>query len=118
MGYLQEKEKQATEAAMQLAQDYPAVSPTELGKEKFPFLSFLSQSSSNYLTHSPSLLFSRKGSGRETKLIRRGLRFFLRFNFLAAHAKEVTEQRRALIRQYSFRNFHSVIHTRMMQHIH
>ncbi|MFP1557235.1 hypothetical protein ACLB1T_03620 [Escherichia coli] len=43
---------------------------------------------------------------------------FLRFNFLAAHAKEVTEQRRALIRQYSFRNFHSVIHTRMMQHIH
>ncbi|MCC7861294.1 hypothetical protein, partial [Escherichia coli] len=42
--YLQEKEKQATEAAMQLAQDYPAVSPTELGKEKFPFLSFLSQS--------------------------------------------------------------------------
>lgn len=38
MGYLQEKEKQATEAAMQLAQDYPAVSPTELGKEKFPFL--------------------------------------------------------------------------------
>lgn len=62
VGYLQEKEKQATEAAMQLAQDYPAVSPTELGKEKFPFLSFLSQSSSNYLTHSPSLLFSRKGS--------------------------------------------------------
>lgn len=57
VGYLQEKEKQATEAAMQLAQDYPAVSPTELGKEKFPFLSFLSQSSSNYLTHSPSLLF-------------------------------------------------------------
>ncbi|GAB1850205.1 hypothetical protein MyNCGM683_51880 [Achromobacter xylosoxidans] len=46
------------------------------------------------------------------------MRFFLRFNFLAAHAKEVTEQRRALIRQYSFRNFHSVIHTRMMQHIH
>ncbi len=39
VGYLQEKEKQATEAAMQLAQDYPAVSPTELGKEKFPFLS-------------------------------------------------------------------------------
>ncbi|WP_219822013.1 hypothetical protein, partial [Streptomyces sp. Ru71] len=38
VGYLQEKEKQATEAAMQLAQDYPAVSPTELGKEKFPFL--------------------------------------------------------------------------------
>ncbi len=95
VGYLQEKEKQATEAAMQLAQDY-AVSPTELGKEKFPFLSFLSQSSSNYLTHSPSLLFSRKGSERN-KLIRRGLRFFLRFNFLAAHAKEVTEQRRALI---------------------
>ncbi len=29
VGYLQEKEKQATEAAMQLAQDYPAVSPTE-----------------------------------------------------------------------------------------
>ena len=62
VGYLQEKEKQATEAAMQLAQDYPAVSPAELGKGKFPFLSFLSQSSSNYLTHSPSLLFSRKGS--------------------------------------------------------
>ncbi|MGS3840827.1 hypothetical protein, partial [Escherichia coli] len=28
----------------------------ELGKEKFPFLSFLSQSSSNYLTHSPVML--------------------------------------------------------------
>ncbi|MCZ6127936.1 hypothetical protein O5853_31300, partial [Escherichia coli] len=33
VGYLQEKEKQATEAAMQLAQDYPALSPTELGKD-------------------------------------------------------------------------------------
>lgn len=60
VGYLQEKEKQATEAAMQLAQDYPAVSPTELGKEKFPFLSFLSQSSSNYLTHSPLCCFPER----------------------------------------------------------
>ncbi len=40
VGYLQEKEKQATEAAMQLAQDYPAVSPTELGKENFLFSRF------------------------------------------------------------------------------
>lgn len=80
VGYLQEKEKQATEAAMQLAQDYPAVSPTELGKEKFPFLSFLSQSSSNYLTHSPSLLFSRKGVKRN-KINPSRIALFLRFNF-------------------------------------
>ncbi len=58
VGYLQEKEKQAQET-QQLAQDYPAVSPAELlGKEKFPLSAFLSQTSSNYLTHSPSLLFS------------------------------------------------------------
>ena len=58
VGYLQEKEKQAQET-QQLAQDYPAVSPAELlGKEKFPLSTFLSQTSSNYLTHSPSLLFS------------------------------------------------------------
>jgi membrane-bound lytic murein transglycosylase F len=58
VGYLQEKEKQAQET-QQLAQDYPVVSPAELlGKEKFPLSAFLSQTSSNYLTHSPSLLFS------------------------------------------------------------
>ena len=58
VGYLQEKEKQAIET-QQLAQDYPAVSPAELlGKEKFPLSAFLSQTSSNYLTHTPSLLFS------------------------------------------------------------
>lgn len=58
VGYLQEKEKQAFET-QQLAQDYPAVSPAELlGKEKFPLSAFLSQTSSNYLTHTPSLLFS------------------------------------------------------------
>lgn len=56
VGYLQEKEKQEAEA-MKLAQDYPAVSPEELNKAPFPFLSFLSQSS-GYLTHSPSLLFT------------------------------------------------------------
>ncbi|KAA5710965.1 lytic transglycosylase F, partial [Klebsiella pneumoniae] len=49
-------EKQEAEA-MKLAQDYPAVSPEELNKAPFPFLSFLSQSS-GYLTHSPSLLFT------------------------------------------------------------
>ena len=58
VGYLQEKEKQAQEN-LQLAQDYPAVSPAELlGQEKFPLSAFLSQTSSGYLTHSPSLLFS------------------------------------------------------------
>jgi len=58
VGYLQEKEKQALET-QQLAQDYPTVTPAELlGKEKFPLSAFLSQTSSNYLTHSPSLLFS------------------------------------------------------------
>ncbi|XNM76376.1 hypothetical protein ACLK19_17085 [Escherichia coli] len=42
-----------------------AASPTELGKEKFPFLSFFSQSSSNLLTHSPSLaVFQAKGVKR------------------------------------------------------
>lgn len=50
--------KQALET-QQLAQDYPTVTPAELlGKEKFPLSAFLSQTSSNYLTHSPSLLFS------------------------------------------------------------
>lgn len=39
VGYLQEKEKQEAEA-MKLAQDYPAVSPEELNKAPFPFLSF------------------------------------------------------------------------------
>ncbi|POT60088.1 membrane-bound lytic murein transglycosylase MltF [Citrobacter amalonaticus] len=57
VGYLQEKEKQKAET-MKLAQDYPAVSPDEFDNEKFPLSSFLSQTSSNYLTHSPSLLFS------------------------------------------------------------
>ena len=58
VGYLQEKEKQAQET-QQLAQDYPAVSPAELlGKDKFPLSAFLTQTSSNYLSHSPSLLFS------------------------------------------------------------
>ena len=60
VGYLQEKEKQATET-QQLAQDYPAVSLAELlDQEKFPLSAFLSQTSSNYLTHSPSLLFYKK----------------------------------------------------------
>ncbi len=40
VGYLQEKEKQATEAAMQLAQDYPAVSPTSWAKRNFLFSRF------------------------------------------------------------------------------
>ena len=58
MGYLQEKEKRALET-QQLAQDYPAVTPAELiGKDELPLSSFLSQTSSNYLSHSPSLLFS------------------------------------------------------------
>lgn len=58
VGYLQEKEKQAQET-QQLTQDYPAVSPAELlGKDKFPLSAFLTQTSSNYLSHSPSLLFS------------------------------------------------------------
>ena len=58
VGYLQEKEKQALET-QQLAQDYPAVTPAELlGKDEFPLSAFLSQTSSNYLSHSPSLLFS------------------------------------------------------------
>ena len=59
VGYLQEKEKQAAEA-IKLAQDYPAVSPAEFDTETFPFSSFLSQPSSNYLSHSPSLPFSLK----------------------------------------------------------
>ena len=44
---------------LELAQDYPAVTPAELiGKDEFPLSAFLSQTSSNYLSHSPSLLFS------------------------------------------------------------
>ena len=54
-GYLQEKEKQLAEE-MKLAQEYPVVSPTEFGKLRRPLAAFLSQSSSSYLTHSPSLL--------------------------------------------------------------
>jgi membrane-bound lytic murein transglycosylase F len=54
-GYLQEKEKQLAEE-MKLAQEYPVVSPTEFGKQRRPLAAFLSQSSSSYLTHSPSLL--------------------------------------------------------------
>ncbi len=42
---------------------------------------------------------------------------FLRFNFLAAHAKN-SWQRAHSCRRCFLRNFHSVIHTRMMQHIH
>lgn len=61
VGYLQEKEKQATEAAMQLAQDYPAVSPTELGKEiSFSLVSF--PVVIKLFDPFSSLLFSRKGS--------------------------------------------------------
>jgi len=53
-GYLQEKEKQLAEE-MKLAEEYPVVSPTEFGKQRRPLAAFLSQSSSSYLTHSPSL---------------------------------------------------------------
>lgn len=54
-GYLQEKEKQLAEE-MKLAEEYPVVAPTEFGKQRRPLAAFLSQSSSSYLTHSPSLL--------------------------------------------------------------
>lgn len=68
VGYLQEKEKQAIET-QQLAQDYPAVSPTELlGEEKFPLAAFLSQTSSSYLSHSPSLLFSTQKKEEKSSL--------------------------------------------------
>lgn len=60
VGYLQEKEKQAQET-QQLAQDYPAVSPAELlGKDKFPLSAFLTQTSSNYLSHSLPCYFRHR----------------------------------------------------------
>ncbi|XPE60323.1 hypothetical protein ACNKHT_16650 [Shigella flexneri] len=61
MGYLQEKEKQATEAAMQLAQDYRRYRyGVGQGEISFSLVSF--PVVIKLFTHSPSLLFSRKGS--------------------------------------------------------
>lgn len=57
LGYLQEKEKQVAET-LRRAQAYPVVSATEFDNATFSLSSFLSQTSANYLTHSPLLLFS------------------------------------------------------------